>query len=120
MKILIDECLPRTLKRHLEDHECRTVQEMWWSGKANGELLTLAEPQFDVLMTIDQGIEHQQVLATRNIALLVISVRSNQMEDLAPIMPSVRGARYHSAGKHRSGRSMSCVHSSRCTNLYPT
>src|SRR6267154_1351736 len=36
MKLLIDECLPRTLKRLLGDHECRTVQEMGWSGKKNG------------------------------------------------------------------------------------
>jgi predicted nuclease of predicted toxin-antitoxin system len=33
MKLLIDECLPRALKRLLAEHECRTVQEMSWSGK---------------------------------------------------------------------------------------
>ena len=92
MKILIDECLPRALRRYLADHECRTVQEMGWSGKENGELLSLAEPQFDVLVTIDQRMEHQQTLATRNIALLVMNAPSNQIEDLAPIMPSARAA----------------------------
>src|SRR6267154_1351393 len=62
MKLLIDECLPRTLKRLLGDHECRTVQEMGWSGKKNGVLLSLAELEFDVLVTVDQGMEYEQTL----------------------------------------------------------
>ena len=68
MKLLIDECLPRTLKRLLGDHECRTVQEMGWSGKKNGELLSLAELEFDVLVTVDQGMEYEQNLANRKIS----------------------------------------------------
>jgi hypothetical protein len=54
MRILIDENLPRKLAAHLEGHECRTVVECGWSGKKNGELLTLADPQFDVLLTLSQ------------------------------------------------------------------
>jgi hypothetical protein len=72
MKPLIDECLPRTLKRLLEDHECQTVQEMGWSGKKNGVLLSLAELEFDVLVTVDQGIEYEQNLANRKMAVLVL------------------------------------------------
>jgi riboflavin synthase len=41
MKVLIDECLPRALKRLLGQHDCRTVQEMGWSGEKNGALLSL-------------------------------------------------------------------------------
>jgi predicted nuclease of predicted toxin-antitoxin system len=63
MKLLIDECLPRALKRLLGKHECRTVQEMGWSGKKSSVLLSLAEPEFDVLVTIDQGMEYEQHLA---------------------------------------------------------
>src|SRR5712664_4359825 len=73
MKLLIDECLPRTLKRLLGDHECRTVQEMGWSGKKNGVLLSLAELEFDVLVTVDQGIEYEQNLANRKMAVLVLT-----------------------------------------------
>jgi hypothetical protein len=97
MKVLIDERLPRALKRQLTEHECRTVQEMGWSGKKNGLLLSLAEPEFDVLLTMDQGIEYQQNLAKFNIAVLALSARSNQIEDLAPIVPkaltTLRGIR---------------------------
>ena len=88
MKLLIDECLPRALKRLLAEHECRTVQEMSWSGKQNGVLLLLAEKEFDVLVTIDQGMEYEQNLANRTIALLVLRARSNQIEDLMPVIPA--------------------------------
>ena len=54
MKILLDECLPRDLKLHFPEHECRTEQEMGWSGKKNGILAGIAEGHFDVLLTVDQ------------------------------------------------------------------
>jgi hypothetical protein len=41
MQILLDECVPRPLKRELVDYKIRTVVEMGWSGKKNGELLRL-------------------------------------------------------------------------------
>jgi hypothetical protein len=88
MRVLIDECLPRALKRLLIEHECRTVQEMGWSGKKNGLLLSLAAPEFHVFLTVDQGIEYQQNLAKLDIAVLAMIARSNQIEDLAPIVPA--------------------------------
>jgi len=92
MKLLIDERLPRSLKQLLVGHECRTVREMGWSGKANGELLALAEPSFDVLVTIDQNLQHQQDCTNRNISVLVFVSRSNQIEDLAPAIPAALSA----------------------------
>src|ERR1035437_5671241 len=62
MKVLIDENLPRKLAGHLKGHECRTVAECAWAGKKNGELLSLAEPQFDVLLTLDKNLPYQQDL----------------------------------------------------------
>ena len=51
----------------IEDgHECETVRDAGYSGKGNGELLTLAEKNFDVFITIDQNIRHQQNLVGRN------------------------------------------------------
>jgi predicted nuclease of predicted toxin-antitoxin system len=92
MKLLIDECLPRALKGMLTGHDCTTVQEAGWSGKKNGELLALAESAFDVLVTIDQGLQHQQNFASRRMALLVLSAPSNQIEDLLPLIPTVLSA----------------------------
>jgi hypothetical protein len=44
------------LAARIEGHECRTVVECGWSGKKNGELLALADPQFDVLLTLDKNL----------------------------------------------------------------
>jgi len=92
MKLLIDECLPRGLKRLFSEYECRTVQEMGWSGKQNGALLLLAEKEFDVLVTVDQGMEYEQNIANRKIGLLVLGARSNQIEDLTPVIPAALAA----------------------------
>ena len=73
MRLLIDECLPRTLKRLLTGYTSRTVQEMGWSGIKNGALLSLADAEFDVLITIDHGFEYQQNLKERKIAILLLA-----------------------------------------------
>lgn len=54
MKVLLDENLPRKLAGHLVGHECRTVVACGWSGKKNGDLLALADPQFGVLFDARQ------------------------------------------------------------------
>lgn len=71
MKILIDENLPRYLKRVLAGHDVSTVQEMGWSGIKNGELLKLAEPGFDLFLTADKNIRYQQNLTGRQLAIIV-------------------------------------------------
>ena len=42
-EILLDECIPRKLKKELASEDCRSVPDEGWAGKKNGELLTLAE-----------------------------------------------------------------------------
>lgn len=58
MRLLIDECLPRRVKFLFAEagHECETVRDAGFSGKENGELLALADKDFDVLVTIDRNI----------------------------------------------------------------
>lgn len=89
-KVLLDECTPKQLKAFLRTHghECRTAQEMGWSGIQNGELLTLASPLFDVLVTIDQKIRYQQNMTGRPIAVIVLRGRSNRLEDLSVSFPT--------------------------------
>ena len=48
MCVLLDECLPRRLKRELLGHDARTAPEMGWASKTNGDLLALAAADFDV------------------------------------------------------------------------
>lgn len=84
MRVLVDECAPKALKSFLtgHGHECRTVHEAGWSGKQNGELLALAEPVFDVLLTLDTNLRYQQNLTGRKIAILVLLARTNRLIDL--------------------------------------
>ena len=63
MRILLDECLPKRLKRDLVGHHARTVPEMGWASKTNGELLALAEAGFDVFLTVDRDPISPLVLA---------------------------------------------------------
>jgi Domain of unknown function (DUF5615) len=90
MKLLLDECLPRKLKNHLPGHDCHTVPESGWAGKKNGELLLLAEKfGFEVFLTLDRGMEYEQNLKGRGIAVILLSAKSSQLADLLPRMPAV-------------------------------
>jgi predicted nuclease of predicted toxin-antitoxin system len=90
VRVLTDECAPKALKKHLATHgyECLTVQEAGWSGKQNGELLSLAEAVFDVLVTVDTNLRYQQNLASRRIAIVVLHSTSNRLEDLRQHFPA--------------------------------
>ena len=92
MRILLDECLPKKLKLELPDHFVRTVPEAGWASKQNGELLKLAEHEFDVLLTNDQNIEHQQNLSTLDLAFIVLAAATNDINDLKPLLPAVNAA----------------------------
>jgi predicted nuclease of predicted toxin-antitoxin system len=77
MKILIDECVPRRFKPFLLGHTCRTASEAGFLGKNNGTLLRLAEAEgFDVLVTLDQGIETQQNLRGHKISIVILKGKS--------------------------------------------
>ena len=85
MKILLDECIPRKLKAALPDHDCMTVPEAGFAGPTNGRLLSLAETAgFEVFLTVDKGLQYQQNLAGRRIAIVVIRAKSNRRKDLLP------------------------------------
>jgi hypothetical protein len=71
LRILLDECLPKDLKGELPGHDATTVGDMGWRGIQNGHLLKLAEQEFDLFLTADRNIEHQQNLAKRRIILAV-------------------------------------------------
>lgn len=90
MRILLDECLPKRLKRELANYEVHTVPEVGWAGTKNGELLRLAETQFDVFLTVDQNIEFQQSVPAFELAIVVLVAHSNDIDDMRPLMPQVR------------------------------
>jgi len=74
----------------LTGYECRTVAEEGLAGKKNGELLSLAEAAgFTALLTLDRGIEFQQSLQSRTIAILVVRAPSSRLADLRPLVPTI-------------------------------
>lgn len=68
--------MPAPLKEHLPGHKVDTAYEKGWSALRNGELLAEAEAEFDVLVTTDRNLRHQQNLADRRIAILVLPTTS--------------------------------------------
>ena len=79
--------MDRRLKQDFaEGHEVSTVAEAGWAGKKNGELLRLAEERFDVLVSTDKGIPHQQNVSRFDLAVVLLRANSNAHEDLAPLM----------------------------------
>jgi len=93
MRVLLDECVPRPLRRQMTGHDVRTIREMGWAGKKNGELLALMTTDgFEALLTVDQNLRYQQNLAAANVAVIVLVAFSNRLPDLVPLMPSVQVA----------------------------
>ena len=92
MKVLLDECVPRKLRRELSEHEVLTVTERGWSGIKNGKLLALAEAEFDVFLTVDQNLKYQQNLKAFSIGIILLVARNNRLKSLLPLMPEAREA----------------------------
>lgn len=94
MRLLLDECVPRRAKFLFAEagHECETVRDAGFSGKENGELIALAEKEFEVLITIDKNIRHQQNLTGRDIAVLIIRATSNDLDDIRLQIPNALAA----------------------------
>ena len=73
MRILFDNGTPRQLRLRLFGHVVEEARERGWDGLSNGDLLDRAEEVgFDVLITTDQGIQHQQNMANRQVAVVVL------------------------------------------------
>jgi Domain of unknown function (DUF5615) len=89
MRLLLDECIDRKLAREFPGYEVKTVPQMGWAGVKNGQLLALAEAEFDVFITVDRNLSFQQNLPQFDIAVIVLQSPSNRLADLKPLAPQV-------------------------------
>jgi hypothetical protein len=89
VNILLDENLDWRLRRDLPGHAVESVPLIGWGGLKNGALLTKAEGRFDVLLTMDSNMVHQQNLARFRIAVIALQAPSNRLADTRPLMPRV-------------------------------
>lgn len=88
MRVLLDEQLDWRLGRSFgAGFEVETVSGRGWRGKKNGELLALMEQAgFEILVTVDKGIPHQQNLSRFAVAVVSLGARSTRLADTAPLV----------------------------------
>ena len=79
MRVLIDECVNPRVKEAFPPQDVATVTEKGWNGKANGELLALAEREFDVFVTLDRNLEYQQNTRKLRLGIVVVRVPDNKI-----------------------------------------
>lgn len=73
LKILFDHGTPRPLGRELPGHSVDTAADKGWDRLANGDLLDAAESEgYELLVTTDQSMRHQQNLAGRQLAIIIL------------------------------------------------
>jgi len=73
----------------LPGHEVETVQSMGWEGVLNGELLRRAASRFDVFVTMDRNLPHQQRLANHRLGFVLVLAPSNRLVHLRPLIPRI-------------------------------
>lgn len=93
MLLLLDECVPRPLRRDLVGHDVRHVVDMRWSSKRNGEPLKLMVAEhFEALLTVDQNLEFQQNLRASRIGVVLVLAKTNRVKELRPLVPQILAA----------------------------
>jgi predicted nuclease of predicted toxin-antitoxin system len=89
MRVLLDECIDERLRNSLTGHDCQTARYAGLAGLKNGDILKAAEAaKFDVFLTVDQGIEYQQNLTGRKIAIIIFRTKSNRLRNLLQLVPA--------------------------------
>jgi hypothetical protein len=83
--VILDENIPRKLKKLLSGHRVATVPEMGWGGVKNGRLIALIDGTYEVFITADKNLRYQQNLRHRNLS--IIEVPFNDAVRLLPIAP---------------------------------
>lgn len=90
MRIILDENLDWRLKRDLPGHQVESVPLIGWAGVKNGKLLALvAEAGFELFVTMDRGIVHQQNISKLPLAIVRLAAKSNRLADTRPLMPNL-------------------------------
>ena len=94
MRILLDACLPRKLQtvltKDLAGHAITTAKQAGVNLFLDRLILDAAEGQFDVILTVDRNLRHQQAIKRRSYAIVVLRAHSNKLEHLARLAPDIR------------------------------
>ncbi len=87
MRILLDENLDWRLRRDLPGELVESVPLIGWEGTKNGELPRKAvESGFDILVTMDGNLVHQQNIARQKLAVVALRASTSRLADTRPLM----------------------------------
>lgn len=90
MRLLLDECVPRPLARHLVSHEVGHVTELGWSGTRNGRLLErMRAAGYAGLVTVDNNLADQQDIPNSGVFIVLLISRSNRLDSLVRLVPQL-------------------------------
>ena len=87
MRVLLDECVHAGLKKALPRHKILTVSDMGWNGITNGRLLQLISGQFNLFITVDTKMPHQQNLKKLPFAIFFLAIADNNFSSYIPLLP---------------------------------
>ncbi len=92
MKILLDENIPTKVKFDFgDDYKVKTVRDMKWLGKKNGELLGLMTFHgFDFFITNDTNLKKQQILNKFEINIILILSKDNKHQTLQQFVAKIK------------------------------
>jgi len=89
MRILLDECVDWRLLRDLTQHEVKSARQAGLSSTDDGDVLRMAEREFDVLITTDKNLAFQQNVGRFAIAVVVLQGRSSRLRHLRELVPQL-------------------------------
>ncbi|MEM1271101.1 MAG: hypothetical protein AAGI08_13755 [Bacteroidota bacterium] len=97
VRVLLDGSVPEKLRLAFSTQlTVETVRYRGWNGLKNGELLRAAEADFDVLVTVDKGLCHQQNVGERDIAVVVLDANGTTYSDLVGLVAEAERACHQS------------------------
>lgn len=91
-RVLLDEQIPKLLRRALPGFEVSTIDEAGFKGKKNGELLRTASDRFDCFLTADRGLAFQQNLSMVKVGIVLLRLGSTKLADLVAYAPEITTA----------------------------
>ncbi|HVJ67016.1 MAG TPA: hypothetical protein VM510_03470 [Caulifigura sp.] len=90
MYIILDECLPKDLRRSFLGHRILTVGQKGWSGTRNGRLMhRMTSDGVEVFLTLDRGFVQDRDLSKESFAVILLRARSSKLKDLLPLVVQV-------------------------------
>jgi len=90
MRILLDEGVNPRLRLAFPGDEVQTVAEMDWRSFKNGQLLREATPFFDVFVTLDRGLQHQNPVGKHSVGVVVLMTVLNDLATYRPHFAAIR------------------------------